>query len=152
MKFKKVRQCSSSSGSNVRFLMFDPSLIKLDRLYTNITKKNVNRLRKQFVIDLYIYLKLWAQLFISFCYFHQDTHLEGKNYIFWALTLAYLSILRMGNQSVTTNPNSNNSSSKIKTAMTEESQFLNYQSIRFVEDSNPPILQQQRCLQGKLDD
>ena len=66
--------------------------------------------------------------------------------------MAYLSILRMGNQSVTTNPNSNNSSSKIKTAMTEESQFLNYQSIRFVEDSNPPILQQQRCLQGKLDD
>ena len=56
----------------------------------------------------------------------------------------------MGNQSVTTNPNSDNSSSKIKTAMTEESQFLNYQSIRFVEDSNPPISQQQqRCLQGK---
>ena len=88
-------------------------------------------------------------MFILFWYFHQDTHLEGKNYIFWALTLAYLSILRMGNQSVTTNPNSNNSSSKIKTAMTEESQFLNYQSIRFVEDSNPPISQQQRCLQGK---
>ena len=55
----------------------------------------------------------------------------------------------MGNQSVTTNSNSNNFSSKIKTAMTEESQFLNYQSIRFVEDSNPPISQQQRCLQGK---
>ena len=49
----------------------------------------------------------------------------------------------MGNQSVTTN--SNNSSSKIKTAMTEESQFLNYQSIRFVEESSPPISQ----LQGK---
>ena len=56
----------------------------------------------------------------------------------------------MGNQSVTTNPNSDNSSSKIKTAMTEESQFLNYQSIRFVEESSPPISQeQQRCLQGK---
>ena len=54
----------------------------------------------------------------------------------------------MGNQSVTTN--SNNSSSKIKTAMTEESQFLNYQSIRFVEESSPPISQEhQRCLQGK---
>ena len=129
-----------------RVLMFDPSLIKLAYKHN---KKNVNRLRKQFVIDLYIYLKLWAQLFISFCYFHQDTHLEGKNYIYWALTQAYLSIQRMGNQSVTTNPNSDNSSSKIKTAMTEESQFLNYQSIRFVEDSNPPILQQQRCLQGK---
>ena len=54
----------------------------------------------------------------------------------------------MGNQSVTTN--SNNPSSIIKTAMTEESQFLNYQSIRFVEESSPPISQEhQRCLQGK---
>ena len=52
----------------------------------------------------------------------------------------------MGNQSVTTNSN-NNSSSK-----TMESQFLNYQSIRFVEDSHPPISQQhQRRLQGKPD-
>ena len=55
----------------------------------------------------------------------------------------------MGNQSVTTNSNTNNSSSKTKTM---ESQFLNYQSIRFVEDSHPPISQQhQRRLQGKPD-
>ena len=45
--------------------------------------------------------------------------------------------------------NTNNSSSKTTTT-TEESQFLNYQSIKFVEDSHPPLSQQQqRCLQGK---